>query len=185
MEKDDPGWPNLLIMFVPFWVNRRAKGAPESLTATRYLWLAFTYSLLLFGFVLWFIADGPGEVTTEATTAAYVVAGIGIAALIANRWGWNRPLRTMDEMALLASYRTNLFLAIAFAEAAALAGFVATFVSGEWWVYLVGLTFGLIGMARVAPTSGNLDRLDERVREQGSPLSVRRALLRGPAPGSE
>lgn len=94
------------------------------------------------------------------------------------------PLNCSSPETLLGSYRIRFFLRLAFAEAAALVGFVAVILTGEWWLYLLGAAFTLIGFVRLAPTEKRLLQDQETLNSQGCGLSLHGLMISSmPAPG--
>jgi hypothetical protein len=71
-------------------------------------------------------------------------------------------------------------LGIGLAESAALVGFAVVFFTGERWLYFEGLAFALVGLGLIAPTRGNLERRQQQITAQGSPLSLIEALRNSP-----
>jgi hypothetical protein len=57
-----------------------------------------------------------------------------------------------------------------------LVAFVASIVSGRWWVYWAFVPFALLGNVRAAPTRRNLAADQEKLRNGGCSLSLIRAL---------
>jgi ribose/xylose/arabinose/galactoside ABC-type transport system permease subunit len=92
-----------------------------------------------------------------------------------------RSLDLSDAAKLAASYRVQLFLAFALNEIPLLIAFIVCFLRGEWWPYLFDLPFFLVGMTIIAPGRNNLARRQRRIQEQGSGLSLVRAIAY-PAP---
>jgi hypothetical protein len=99
------------------------------------------------------------------------VLGIALATVISAR-----SLDITDAPKLAASYRAHLFSAFALNEIPLLIAFVLCFLRGEWWPYLFGLPFFFVGMAIIAPGRTNLARQQRRIQEQGSGLSLLRAI---------
>jgi len=175
-DDQDPGWfssSTLLTLFVPWWgVQRAQKDGANALEMLRQLFSAFAGALLLIGVVVAFLASGeptanamsPGPVALGVV--GYGVVSLFIPGLVA------RPLDCTDAGALVASYRTRFFLRIAFADAAALVGFVGFFLADEWWMYPLGAAFALVGFARLAPTQGNLRDDQETLPRSGCGLSL-------------
>jgi F0F1-type ATP synthase membrane subunit c/vacuolar-type H+-ATPase subunit K len=132
-HNEDPGWfswRSLLTIFVP-WVGlqQAQKDGANALEMLRQLFTAFTSALLLIGVVVLFLASGnSSERAMSPGVVAAGVAGYGVVSLFISRLV-ERPLDCSDTGALLVSYRTRFFLRIAFAEAAALVGFVGFFGS--------------------------------------------------------
>ena len=79
--------------------------------------------------------------------------------------------------------RADEVLRIAFAESAALFGFVGFFAASVWWVYPAGAAITFAGFARAAPTRARLHRDQDRLNEQGCFRSLIAALAgQPPAP---
>lgn len=170
-REDDPAWfssRSLLTLFIPWLGLQRAqKDGVNSLEMFRQLFTAFAAALFLIGLVVLFLAPGgPGDAAMSAGVVAIGVAGYGVISLFIPRL-FERPLDCADPQALLASYRTRFFLRIAFADAAALVGFVGFFLSDAWWLYPLGGVFATIGFARLAPTRRNLERDEEALHLTG------------------
>lgn len=173
---EDPGWfssSTLLTVFVPWLgVQRAQKEGVIALAMVRQLFTAFASALLLIGMVVLFLASGSSsENAMSSDVAAVGVAGFGVISLIVPRL-IERPLDCSDPGSLLASYRTRFFLRIAFADAAALVGFVGFFVASAWWLYPLGVAFAFVGFARLAPTQGNLQRDQEALNLSGCGQSL-------------
>jgi cbb3-type cytochrome oxidase subunit 3 len=173
---NDPGWPrSLLWVLVPPLAIRRAQrsGDANVLQLLRLLFTSFAMSLVLIGVVVIALADSePAEADRPA--ASVVAAGVvayGALSLFAPRL-IERPLDCSDETALVSGYRTRLFLRIAFANAAALIGFVGFFLSGAAWMYPLGAIFAVMGYVRLAPSRRNLERDQEELNQQGCGLSL-------------
>ena len=94
-----------------------------------------------------------------------------------------KPLDCSDDRRLAESYRTRFFLRIAFAESAALFGFVGFFTASEWWVYPGGVAIAFAWFARAAPTRTRLQQDQEHLSEQGCFRALVPALTRLPRPG--
>lgn len=142
------------------------------------LFTSFALSLVLIGVVVIALA-GSGTAEPDGLAASVVAAGIiayGSLSLFALRL-IERPLDCSDETALVSSYRTRLFLRLAFANAAALLGFVGFFLSGEAWMYPLGASFTAVGYVRLAPSRRNLERDQEELNQQGCLLSLTDLLL--------
>jgi hypothetical protein len=77
-----------------------------------------------------------------------------------------------------AAYRARFFVRIAVSEAAALFGFVATFLVNSAWVYFIPMLVAYAGFAHAAPTRRNLQRDQADLDRQGCNKSLVR-MLRG------
>jgi hypothetical protein len=181
----DPGWRltwrSLLFLF-PGYLRmslKRPQQDRDGLETAREVWLSFVGALLLFGVVILLVV--PGSESSSAGPAVLVLLIITGVCLVAEGRVLARPLACTDLRALAGSFRTRYFLAIALSEAIALGAFVATFLTGNWWVYWTFLPVALGGFARLAPTSAHLEAQQEELRMQGCPLSLIRALRSPPA----
>lgn len=188
----DPGWREaakhtLPALIFPFLVlrSRREPADMNALTALRGVFLSLLGAQLVIVFLVWLIMkDEPAESSSAGGLFAVGVAVAGLVALGATRYFGARPLETGDASQLAGSYRTAFFLKISFAQFPLLLGFAGSFVTGAWWVILVGLAFSLAGFAMAAPTSGNLAREQNRLRSEGSSLDLVAALVTPqPEPG--
>ena len=189
LPDDDPGWPlswrMVLALLVPgllgHAVRRRALGGKgDGLVLMRQAFLTFCASLVMFGVVLALIYTAPG---TNETTAPGLAIGLLVAGAAACFLGplIERPLVCTDNRALAMSYRTRFFLRVAFSEAPALFGFVAFFITYEWWSYPVGVAIAAFGFRRAAPTAAHLAQDQQVLNGQGCGRSLVRA-VRGTAP---
>jgi hypothetical protein len=86
--------------------------------------------------------------------------------------------QTPDEIAK--RYTALFFVSFATAEYPALLGFVGFFVTNRLWVYVLGMSFSVVGLALIAPGRRNLARLQTRLREDGSSMSLVGALMARP-----
>lgn len=178
----DPGWfssRSLLTLLIPWLGLQRAqKDGASSLEMLRHLFTAFAAALFLIGIVVLFLAPGGSgdDDVMSAGVVAIGVAGYGVISLFMPRL-LERPLDCTDPQALLASYRSRFFLRIAFADAAALIGFVGFFLADAWWLYPLGGAFAAIGFARLAPTRRNLERDQEGLHLAGCGESIIRVLM--------
>lgn len=164
-------------MFVP-WVGlqRAQKEGINALEMLRQLFTAFASALLLIGVVALFLASGStNESTMSPGVVAVGVAGYGVVSLFIPGL-FERPLDCTDPASLVGSYRTRFFLRIAFADAAALVGFVGSFLADAWWLYPLGAGFALVGFIRLAPTQANLQRDQEALNLSGCGQSLSEVL---------
>lgn len=178
----DPGWgsPFSAVLFglLPGLSVRRFKkqaAVGHGLIALRGIYLSFVIALGMIGVVVGILETTEGIGSTDVLpVAVVVVAAVGLATLAAPLL-LIRPLPCESESALAEGYRQRFFLQVAFAEAAALVGFIGFIVSGAGWLYPVGALFSAIGFARLAPTSGHL-RQDQDLRHRGCDVSLMSAL---------
>jgi F0F1-type ATP synthase membrane subunit c/vacuolar-type H+-ATPase subunit K len=178
MEPQDPGWPislkGLWIVFVPWLAQRQAR---KGLTSLRVTFIAFVNAIILFGVVLPFL----GPYNGSNVAAALVVLGVGVYALVSRlcvrRVERRSPLKCEN---LGGSYQTRFFLRIAFAEAAALFGFVGVFVVHVLWIYYPCALFTLIGFAHAAPTRASIERDQVALNNRGCGNSLLAELVGKP-----
>lgn len=179
----DPGWGSpfsaALLGLLPGLSMRRFKKqvtAGHGLIALRGIYLSFVVAIGMIGGVVVILETTEAIESTDVVPVAVVaVVVVGLATLAAPRF-LTRPLRCEDESALAEGYRQRFFLRIAFAEAAALVGFIGFIVSGAGWVYPLGALFRAIGFAKLAPTSGHLRQDQEDLRRHGCNVSLMSAL---------
>ena len=184
---DDPGWPRsprvLIFLLPPFGAIQRrriTRQQGDGLILLRQLFVSFVIALLMFGVViavLYPTSPPPADSPTVVVAALLFLGAIGVA-LTPRIEG---QLDGTDDAALAASYRTRFFLRIAFAESAALFGFVGFFLTYDWWPYPVGLTIAAFGFSRAAPTRKNL-RHDQELLAQRSCFRPLVRALRTTAP---
>jgi hypothetical protein len=156
---------------------------PDGLVAIRLIFLGNFIPLFLFGVLLslqirlrhWFASS-------EGDWFALLVIAAGLGSQLGIRWLLRRPLDVSTPLALIGEWRGRLFIGMGLSSAPALIAFIATFLTGTLWIYLLGLFFAVLGFLTIGPTRKNLTQLQERIREQGSPLSLV-AVLRHPPPG--
>ena len=176
----DPGWGSpakvLLGLVLPGVAMRRAKTAPNALVALRAVFVSFVMAILLYGVVLIFIVSGDdGDASLGVGTATAGVGAVGfVCILLSATIGGELRCGSLEE--LLGSYRTRFFLRVAFAELAALVGFVATFLAESLTPYLLGAAFALVGFARLAPTRSRLQSEQDELRRRGCAHGIYDAL---------
>jgi hypothetical protein len=182
----DPGWSldaRMLLLFVPIVGTRLAirRMTGTSLGTLRALFLNFLVSLLMVGVVVLILGSQQAEDATSTAAVSGTTAALGVFVLglvgVTVSWRVGPALPCDDLGQLLGQYRTRFFLRIAFAEAAALFGFVGFFLSANPMPYFVGLLPALLGFAMLAPTQANLEREDAAMRAQGCRHTIYRALL--------
>lgn len=151
-EDSDPGWGSALrgafLGLLPGLSLRRFKkqlSAGHGVIALRGVYLSFVMAIGMIGLVVAVLettADDFGS--TAVLPVAAIVVALGLATLAAPML-LTRPLRCESESALAEGYRQRFFLRLAFAEAAALVGFIGFIVSSAGWLYPVGALFSAIG----------------------------------------
>jgi F0F1-type ATP synthase membrane subunit c/vacuolar-type H+-ATPase subunit K len=183
---EDPGWGLVLkrlrlfaIPFIgPMLMYRRRKDPLDGITGLRLIFVGLLNALWLYALVLLFIV--PSDRWWKADQSTWVVGVVvswGVISLGLVQLVRSRPLDTASPQELAGSFRSKLFIGIGSAESAALVAFVGTFVMGTWWIYLVGMSFALIGLLLVGPTRHEIARRQEEVVARGSPLSLVAALM--------
>ncbi len=181
---DDPGWGpafgGLGWGLVPGLAIRRAqRSGGDGLLVLRSLFLSFCAAVALVGVVVAILSAGEGmDGSADAGPVAIAVALAGVALLVASTW--RRPLDGTSEATLAESYRKRFFLRMAFAESAALLGFVGFILTGNPVVYVAGAVFTVLGFVLMAPTAANLARDQEALRASGSRHSLVSALRAPP-----
>lgn len=156
----DAGWRKAVPIAVPTLGWFVSRGDLDALTGLRAVYLSFLSALGLIGLVVAILApdiDG----TMSPWPVAVGVVGLGGALLVGGA-KIERPLDCSSDTALLGSYRTRFLLRVAFAEIGALLGFVGFILSGNGWIYPVGLAVSVVGFVRLAPTTTHLNA-DQRL----------------------
>lgn len=186
-DEDDPGWgglvPNLLTI-VPGglkYLNRRSGEAGiDGLVVLRRIFLAFPFSLVLVAGVAISLASSL-EPSLPPIPVGCGVALYGGLSLLGTRI-LEKHLDCTSDQTLAGSYRSRMFLRVAFADAAALLGFVGVTLTGEAWVFGVGIPFAAVGLLRAAPTGENLAGDQETLALAGCGRSLVTALRGSPTP---
>jgi hypothetical protein len=159
----------------PGWGLSRASRRENSpgLIILRFLFLSQLLAPLLLLVVLAGALGQFGRIDWHIALVVILLGVLGVALAIVIS---ARNLDISDAWKLAASYRAHLFLAFALNEIPLLIAFILCFLRGEWWPYLFDLPFFLVGMAIITPSRGNLARQQRRIQEQGSGLSLMRAI---------
>jgi F0F1-type ATP synthase membrane subunit c/vacuolar-type H+-ATPase subunit K len=180
--EDDPGWlrgMSPLALLMPGLTYRRARQAGDGLMLLRQVTLSFTFTLVLFGFVLSFVnteADG-----TPLWLALLVLVAVGSVVAVSRTD--RRPLDCTSPSHLAGSYRTRFFTRMALAETVALFGFAFAFIGGGVATYYVAAAFTLVRMwTGIAPTRNTLARDQHELTSRGCPISLVAALRGGLPP---
>jgi F0F1-type ATP synthase membrane subunit c/vacuolar-type H+-ATPase subunit K len=171
---EDPGWrPSLigLIPYVGFFLRRRKHDDP--ITTLRLLYLVFITALATYGFVLSFIAPFRSE--HDGLGWAIAIGGLALVNLALVRQV-ERPLSCESEAALGGSYRTRLFVRLAFAESTALFGFVGAFLINGNWIYFFAVLCSAPAFIRLAPTKAAFIRDQDELTARGCNNSLVAAL---------
>jgi len=189
VRDDDPGWPlswrTFLWLLVPRLglqrqIRRAADGEVDGLLLLRQVFLTFTLALAMFGVVLAVLYPSSKPPRDPATALVIGLLVLGVVGLVLGM-RIEKPLDCTDDLRLATTYRQRFFLRIAFAEAAALYGFVGYFLISAWWPYPVGVATAAIGFTRAAPTSRHLARDQELLNERQCHRVLVRA-IRGSRP---
>ena len=166
----DPGWGGLkgiLSALVPIVSQNQTRGADALLTMRR-VFLSFCTAIVLILVVLVVIElDDNSNASLSGTAAVAIAVVFGVVALVLIRLYGDRPLDCTNGPSLASSYRTRFFLRLAFAEGAAMLGFVLSFIAATPWPYLAALPFTAIGFAWAAPTRGRLAHDQQRLSSAG------------------
>jgi len=175
---DDPGWRPSLVVLIPYAGMLFTRGKRrDPITTLRDLYLAFVSALALFGFVLSFIAPFRSE--HNGLGWAIAIGALALVNLAMVRWV-ERPLSCDSDEALAGSYRTRLFVRLAFAESSALLAFVASFMINGNWIYFFGFACSLPAFIRLAPTKLAFVRDQDELTGRGCALSLMEAIRRTP-----
>jgi len=175
----DPGWAEALKSITPLvglirTMRGRAPRRESPLVALRTIYAALIASLFLFLLPLSFIV--PWDGTGAQDWFAGLVAVYGAVAIGLVQWARHRPLSLESPRQLAASYRALFFIGVGYAQSAALLGFVGVFLTESLWVYVLGLSFGVLGMALLAPTRADIERRQQQIASLGSTMSLLEAL---------
>ena len=175
MTYEDPGWGEVFGrgMLRPWRASALGQGL-DGVSVLRALFLVFVIALFLYLFVVFQIVEEDGD--PARSWVVWGIALLGLASIAGSRWTATRPLKTSSERELANSFRTNLFIGIAFSETPALLGLALAFVESSRWLYVEGLVFSLVALWMVAPTRGQIERRQRDVTAAGSPLSLGEAL---------
>ena len=180
MSYEDPGWrgvsARVLGGLLKPWKGHRLADGLDGVSTLRMLSILFVGALFLYLFVTFQLVEEDHDPVRSLTV--WGIALVGIASILGARWAAGRPLNASSDQELAASYRTNFFVGIVFAESPALIGFALSFVEGSRIPYLWGFAFSLVAMLTVAPTRGHLERRQRDITTAGSPLSLGEALSR-------
>ncbi|MFP5319228.1 MAG: hypothetical protein ACLGI2_13180 [Acidimicrobiia bacterium] len=148
--------------------RRRTSGA-DGLITLRLIYLSFVVALVAIGAVVVILeANAALGTTVEEGPVAAAVVAVGVGSVLAGLLV-RRPLPCGSASELAGGYRVRFFLRIAFAEVAALAGFVGFVLTAAGWLYPLGAAFAAIGFTRLAPTARHLQRDQEELRAGGCP----------------
>ena len=177
---EDPGWGPSLIFIIPYAAFFRRRRKRDPITTVRIMYLAFVTALGWYGFVLGFIAPFRSE--RNGVGWAIGIGALALANLVVVR-SVERPLSCESETALAGSYRTRLFIRLAFAESTALLGFVASFLIDGNWIYFFAVLCSAPAFVRLAPSRTALIREQDELTARGCSHSLVAALRTTPPKG--
>jgi hypothetical protein len=184
----DPGWRpvarQVVLRFVAPW-RRPSATAADRLTALRTMWAGVAAGSVGIGVVAVVLVVGgpPGAARFDAGPVAAVVLLLGISASLLVRFV-ERPLPGADAAELLRCYPTRMYVRLAAADAAALAGFCGTLLTWSLVPYVVGLAVAAVGFWRASPTRSAIEADQRAVDAAGSRLDLLDVLLAGDGSGT-
>jgi hypothetical protein len=191
-QPNDPGWRaalrGLWWVLIPGQIVRQQRKARQAdangLTLLRSLFVSFVAALVIIEPVVLTLSAASRSSRHPISSGAFVVALAlyGMFALTVPRL-IEQPLDCSDDARLAGTYRTRFFLRMAFSQSVALLGFVGYLVTSRGWLYPFGLAFTAVGFLRLIPTSSNLAKDQEVLRESGCGRSLVDALATIPPPG--
>lgn len=178
----DPGWGDALgqvpRMFVPTKATRLVAESVDGLGVMRVLWLIFVAAMLLIGTTVAVIdrlAPGGGA---DGRVVGAVVAAVAVSLqLLAPKFV--PAIDGATNAAVRAQAQRAFFVRVAFAEPAALLGFMGFVVSGNVAVYVLGALIGLAGMYDAAPNRRWFEAGNRSLRAAGSDVDFLTAITQG------
>lgn len=178
----DPGWGEAARSFprtlLPTRGMRLAAGSTNGLTVMRMVWLSFLAAMVLIGAVVVVIDRAAPGGGVDGRVVGAVVAGLGIfLQVVSTKFVPVVAGATMREVREVA--QRAFFVRVAFAEPAALFGFMGFVLSGNVAVYGIGFVVGLAGMYDAAPTARWIDAGQAALREAGSDVDFLAAVVGG------
>ena len=175
---EEVGYPALAVVWAVTWmIWRRSaghdeRGASGALTAARRLVTAFCIAVVMIGVVV--LTLDP-ELERTGVPVGLVASGVTLIALASVVGGriWVPRLEGGDRATVARSFHRRLMARLAWAEAPALTAFGGfLLVGGEAWIYVIGLTASVAGLALAAPTRASLRRDQERLDATGTELDL-------------
>ena len=156
----------------------RTAVSTSGLTAMRVLWLTFIAAMALVGLVVVVIDQiAPGGGADGRVVGAVVVALGVLIQLVSVKFVPEVAGSTMH--AVRETAQRAFFTRVAFAEPAALIGFMGFVLSGNVAVYVAGAVIGLAGMYDAAPNSRWIAQSQQALRASGSDVEFLPAMASG------
>lgn len=136
----------------------------------------------MIGVILWFLGARPSP---HGERFAYLVAGYFCVAVAAMSL-INRQAPPGSEPEKVAGwYRGRSFIKLGLLEAIVLFGFVGVFISGRYWMYLLGFGLALLVWPLAAPTSTSIQRDQQSLIAHGNPVDLLQVLTQPPSAPSD
>lgn len=180
MGATDPGWPRLLrILLGLIWppLHMFSRSRRPFILDLRALYLLAPLLWLLFFGTLSQLSPPPDG---DGAWAPWVVAGDGVLSLAFVARFSRTPIEAHDVPSLAVEYRGRAFVGWAFSTGPVAFGFAAFFVSGDLWVYGLGVPFGAVALWLTFPTPARVAALDRRLRARANPVSLLEAIQLAP-----
>lgn len=186
---DDPGWAfsgkdAVGLVFPPLLLMRHGGGAGGGhvrrggrppILLLRAIFLVVVQALALL-FVVLALVLPLRDPAQELSPVVYGVLAVALVGPLGGAWSRKRRLECGDLDHLAQQYAAVFFIGVALSESAALFGFVASFLAGGYWPYLVGVALSLVGFALIAPTKTDVARRAYHLTTTGCATSLREAL---------
>jgi len=155
-----------------------AVSSVDGLSVMRVLWMTFMSAMLLMAVAVIVIDQVlPGGGVDGRVVGGVVVAVSVFAQIVANKFVPEVAGSTMS--AVRETAQRSFFVRIAFAEPAALLGFLGFVVSGNAAVYGLGCVVGMAGLFDAAPTAAWIRKGQDQLKGSGSDVELLAALVSG------
>lgn len=183
----DPGWSPALRsawrFAIPFMAMASTRGrnnpaAGSGITAVRSTFIVFTVAQPLIGLAVGVLAIAADleEITDPIATTLIAAAAEGALVAVGFHFS-NRPLDCSDPKTLAISYTSRrFFVVLAFANAAALAGFTAFILCANPLPYIVGVALAAPLYRRSAPTRTRFALTQDELERVGCRLDLASAI---------
>lgn len=181
-EAVDPGWGAAArrapLILVPTRGMRSALADDNGLVVMRMVWITFVAVMVVIGALVVAIDRSLPGGGADGRVVAAGVAGVGIfLQVVSTKF---IPVIAGKKMAAVRSAAQRaFFIRVAFAEPAALLGFMGFVLSGNVAVYAVGFAVGLAGMTDAAPTGRWIAAGQAELAASGSDVDLLAALVSG------